>query len=371
MIIAFLKRHWWWIIPLIIADIFFFRWLWNRPQDVIQPEQTVVEQGAPEPAPTVPPGLVYAYPTDQRNLHDTESFEVYQPTAAGRVKSALYGSVRTVQRGGRLSPSFHAGLDIAAMRRDRRGRPLDEIYAVSDGKVAYINPIAGNSNYGIYVVLVHPDPMGDIYTLYAHLARVHDGLGIGRAVQRGDVLGVMGNTSSGGGIPMHRAHLHFEIGLINNMRFHSWYRKQNQIPDHGTYHGHNLTAINPLAVYGQGGEDIVFSMLDHLREEPPAFKLVFRQPKQLDYFNRYPALWESPPYEGGAMTVSVSEGGVVLRGRSATPDEIEALGGRTPHVLFVDEDVLGRNGRRLIVRRGGQWQLGRNGERWLEIFTYG
>ena len=369
MIIAFLKRHWWWIVPLIIADIFFFRWLWNRPQGMEREVPTAAEERV-ESEPALPPGLVYGYPTDQRHLYNTESLEVYQPTAAGRVESALYGSVRTVQSGGRLLPSFHAGLDIAALRRDRRGRPLDEIYAVTDGTVAYINPVAGNSNYGIYTVLVHPDPMGDIFTLYAHLARVRDGLRAGQKVRRGEVLGVMGNTSSGGGIPMHRAHLHFEIGMINNMRFHSWYRKQNQVPDHGTYHGHNLTAINPLAIYGDGGGEIEFRMLDYLRRKPPAFELVFRSSMPLDYFNRYPGLWEGPPYEGGAMTVTVSEGGVPLRGRSATPEEVGALGNARARVLSVDEDVLGRNGRRIIVRRGGRWHLGRNGERWLEIMTY-
>ncbi len=371
MVMAFLRRHWWWIVPLLIFDIFFFIWLWNRPDDDGFPETQKVAAEDREKVTQEPEteGLVYGYPTEQRSLHKTESIEVYQPTASGRVQSALYGSVRTVQRSGRLRPSFHAGLDIAAMRRDRRGRPLDEIYAVADGEVAYINRIGGNSSYGIYVVLLHQDPAGDIYTLYAHMASAEDSLDAGQEVRRGDVLGIMGNTASTG-IPMHRAHLHFEIGVVNNMRFHSWYRKQDLIPDHGTFHGHNLTAADPLALYGEGGDEIVFSMLDHLREEAPAFELVFRHDRHLDYFERYPGLWKGPRHDGEAIWMAVSHGGVPLKGRTATDEEAGDLGNGSSVVVSVNEDVLGRNGRHLVVRRGSGWQVGRNGERMLEIFSY-
>lgn len=353
--------------PLLVFDIFLFHWLWNRPRDETPEKEPATPVQAPATA--VRPALRYTYPTDQQNLHEIESSEVYQPTASGRVESALYGSSRTVQRGGRLLSRFHAGIDIAPMRRDRRGRPKDKVYAVTEGKVAYINPVGGNSSYGIYVVLLHPDPIGDIYTLYAHLARVSGKLAEGQPVGSGDVLGIMGNSASTG-IPMQRAHLHFEIGLIKNMRFHSWHREQGLIPDHGTFHGYNLSAVNPLALYRSGGAEILFDMKEHLRAEPPAFKIVVSREEPLDFFMRYPALWHGPPYEEKAMTLAVSEGGTPLWGRAATAAELAALGGRSRHVLEVDEDVLGRNGRRLVVRRDGEWSIGRTGERWLEILAH-
>ena len=68
------------------------------------------------------------------------------------------------------------------------------MYAVADGVVAYVNAMAGNSNYGKYVVLIHTCPSGIVYTLYAHLAAISPGVGCGRAVQAGDVLGIVGHT---------------------------------------------------------------------------------------------------------------------------------------------------------------------------------
>lgn len=371
MLWSFFKRHAWWIVPLVIADIFLFRWLFNR--NVEPTEPLPVENVAMVESEAVPqPGLLYGFPTAQTNLWDTGSTEVYMPTASGRVESALYGSTRTRSFSGRLLPAFHEGIDIAPMRRDRRGRPLDEVFAVADGHVVYINRVAGNSTYGIYVVVVHQDPMGEIYTLYSHLARARSSLREGQTVARGDVLGVMGNTASSG-IPMVRAHLHFEIGVINNARFDSWYRAQRLTPDHGKWHGHNLTGIDPLAVFGKrdAPNPVRFSMLDYLQSAPVAFKLAVQANRSWDYFARYPALWEGEPFKPGIMVVYATEGGVISRGRMATHEEVEQAGSQNAIVLFADDDVLGRNGLRLVQRRGGNWIIGRNGERWLEILAYG
>ena len=371
MVWSFLKRHSWWIIPLVIFDIFLFRWLWNRSPDASS--ERTAEQAPLHPVAAHPPprplGLLYSYPTNQQDLWDTESLEVFQATASGRVESALYGSTRTRSFGGRLLPAFHEGIDIASLRRDRRGRPLDAICAVTAGVVAYINPIAGNSNYGSYVVLVHDDPVGQIYTLYAHLARVRNGLQVGDPVVRGDKLGVMGNTPSHI-IPMVRAHLHFEIGVINNSRFAQWYRQEERTPDHGKWHGHNLTGVDPLAVYGGGGDLLRFSMLDYLRDLEPAYTVVVAVDRLIDYFERYPALWRGDPYDGTAMVLTVSEGGVPLSGRTASTSEREKLGKATVVVLDVNESMLGRNGLRHVVQRQGEWTWGRNGEYWWSILSF-
>jgi len=39
-------------------------------------------------------------------------------------------------------------------------------------------------------------------------------------------------------------------------------------------------------------------------------------------------------------------------------------------VLTVDPAVLGRNGRRLVVKRETGWELGRNGEVWLRLLLF-
>ena len=324
----------------------------------------------PEPAAARPNELLYGFPTAQRDLQNKNSLDVYQCTASGRVESGWYGSVRTESVGGLILPSFHEGLDIAAMQRDRRGAPLDTVHAVADGRVAYVSRVAGNSNYGIYVVLLHEDPAGLVYTLYAHLAKVEPWVKAGQPVERGRVIGLMGNTASNG-IPMQRAHLHFEVGMMLNARFQDWYRAAKQIPDHGNYHGHNLAGIHPLALYTNGSQEARFNMLEHLRTLPAAFKLVVRHGRAIDYFRRYPGLWQGAPAARPAHVVlAFSEGGVPLWGRAATPEEVARLGRSAIAVLEVDETVLGRNGQRLVVKRQGVWQLGGQGERWMQILLY-
>ena len=320
--------------------------------------------------PLPPAGLLFGFPTAQRDLHNKHSLDVYQCTASGRVESGWYGSVRTESAGGLVLPSFHEGLDIAAMRRDRRGAPLDTVHAVADGRVAYVSRVAGNSNYGIYVVVLHEDPVGLIYTLYAHLAKVETWVKAGQPVERGRQIGLMGNTASNG-IPMQRAHLHFEAGMMLNARFQDWYRAARQIPDHGNFHGHNLAGIDPLGLYSNGSQEARFNMLEHLRSLSPAFKLVVRHNRGIDYFRRYPALWQGAAAERPSHVVlAFSEGGVPLWGRGATPEETARTGRGNVAVLEVDEAVLGRNGQRLVVKRQGVWQLGGQGERWMQILLY-
>ncbi|MDZ4199391.1 MAG: hypothetical protein U1E27_08910, partial [Kiritimatiellia bacterium] len=65
-------------------------------------------------------------------------------------------------------------------------------------------------------------------------------------------------------------------------------------------------------------------------------------------------------------------GGVVLRGRPASQDELRTEKAEPVRILRVDEEVLGRNGRHLISRRGAQnlWTLTAAGEQWLQILLF-
>lgn len=169
---------------------------------------------------------------------------------------------------------------------------------------------------------------------------------------------------------MVRAHLHFEIGVVKNQNFTAWYRTQDLPMVHGTYHGFNLVGIDPLAIYGERGASRRFSMGPYLEQLAPAFQMVVRADRLPDYFHRYPSLWRGQSFAGHAFVMTVSEAGVPMRGRNATAEEVERLGRARARVIDVDEEVLGRNGRRHIVRRGQNWELGRNGERWLDILTF-
>lgn len=325
----------------------------------------------PMMGPPVPAGALWTYPTPQTRLDETDNSEVYMPTASGRVESAWYGSTRTRQVGRSILPAFHGGIDIAPTVRDARGRALDPIFAVADGTVGYINPIGGNSSYGVYIVLLHPDDAGEYFTLYAHLAEAQPGLKEGDRVSRGETIGRMGNTSTIS-IPVQRSHLHFEFGTVLNSRFAEWYRAQELKPWHGTLHGFNLGNLNPMPLIPYMGSGRRFDLAPHVKSRSVAFRLVVPASGLPDYYVRYPVLWSGGAPRHGGWVMEVYESGTPLQARPATPDESALLaGGTTPLVLDVDEGVLGRNGRRLVIRRSGRWALGGNSERWLDILLYG
>jgi murein DD-endopeptidase MepM/ murein hydrolase activator NlpD len=331
-------------------------------------EAPVADRTAP-PAP--PPESAFrriVFPTDRNEL-DPDVPGVFQPTVAGTVTSALYGSVRTVRLGSGLAASFHEGLDIAPLRRDARGRPLDAIRVIADGKVAHINRQPGNSNYGNYVVITHFDPLGEVYTLYAHLAAVAPDLRTGQQITAGTVLGLMGNTPTAI-IPVARAHLHFEVGLILNSRFGAWFRGQRLKPDHGAFNGQNLQALNPQVFFAVQRDSSRFEFGEFLDKVPRAFNLMTSMAALPDYFRRYPSLWKGERFAGGWVVLSCAENGTILAGRQASEQEIRSRAGARNLVFDVEEEVLGRNGCRLIVRQNGRWVLGSKGERWQEILRY-
>lgn len=378
--LSFFRKNWWWILLIIVFDASALTW-WlanarhpslsissskNFAED--QSDQAWKESQELSSIRSVTP-LEYGFPTRQTKLLDVNSSAVYQPTASGHIESALYGSVRSAMRGKQLLPSFHEGIDIAPIKKDSKSRFLDEVFAVAEGRVAYVNRIAGNSNYGIYVVLIHDDPVGEMYTSYSHLAKVDPEIRSGAKLRLGQRLGIMGNTATTS-IPRDRSHLHFEIGMIQNRNFTEWYRKNKISPDHGNYHGHNLRGFYPLAIYERLQTESRFSTLEYLQSLKPAFIFAFRTGRQIDYFRRHPSLWQGGAFDGQGIVLSVSEGGVIFSGRNPEHGELAGLGKNSQQVLGVNEELLGRNGLRLIVREGGKWRLGKEGMRWLDILTY-
>jgi hypothetical protein len=290
-------------------------------------------------------------------------------TASGRPESGLYGSVRTAAFGRSILPSFHEGIDVAPLRRDRRRRALDDVVTAADGAVAHVNRIAGNSDYGHYVAMVHSDPAGPVYTLYAHLDELAPNLKAGQVLPRGTRLGRMGRTPTAV-IPVERSHLHFEVGVLLNPEFRGWFRARKLKPDHGNFSGLNLFGFNPIAPYVAQASGTPFSLGAHLAALPPAFELAIRVERRPNYFTLYPSLWRGEPYAGGPIVVAVSDGGIPIAGRNADAGEVERIGRGRTVVLKADTDVLGRNGRRLVVPRNGAWILGQAGDAWLDILTY-
>jgi murein DD-endopeptidase MepM/ murein hydrolase activator NlpD len=90
----------------------------------------------------------------------------------------------------------HEAIDIAAPR----GTP---VLAADDGTVVKLFTSAPG---GLTIYQFDPDQRYAYY--YAHLDRYADGVGEGRRVRRGDVIGYVGTT---GNAPPNSPHLHFAV----------------------------------------------------------------------------------------------------------------------------------------------------------------
>ncbi len=370
---AFLRDWRFWVLLFPLFTILSFQ-LANRPAKTPPPSpappERVVRPVVSLPTPTpIPRGMIVGSPTPHQSYADLEDKSIYMPTGSGRVRSAHFGSTRTASSG---RARFHEGVDLAPTKRDSRQRALDDIYAVADGKVAYISRRGGNSSYGVYIVLLHKDEVGEIYTLYSHLTSVDESLRSGQQVKRGQRIGRMGHSSTLG-IPVQRAHLHLEIGLVLNSNFEGWYRSKGLSPNHRAYHGWNLYGADPQPFLQKvgGPKTARHSFKDQLEREPAAFQLILKSRGVVDFFKRYPSLWKSDGSASGVLVLDLTENGVILQGRKATAEEQEGLGSSKAKVLQVHEEVLGRNGPRLIYRRSGNWVLSDTGARWREMLLYG
>lgn len=231
--------------------------------------------------------LQMAWPTPNTAYFDGKPIEEYiQPTVSGEATSGLYGCVRS------SGYQFHEGLDLMPICARDHGEPTDEIYAAMDGVVRHIAARAGESNYGRYIVLEHPGSTPMCYSLYAHLSSVRAGLKVGDTVKRGDVIAIMGHTTSGHAIPRDRAHLHFEMGLMATRGFQTWYggKKFGSPNLHGDWNGMNLMGFDPRDFFDRFRAKRVDDVGEYLAQLPVAVKVRVAVGRTPDYAVRYPSL---------------------------------------------------------------------------------
>jgi len=314
-------------------------------------------------APLSVSALDLGWPTDNTALRRGELAAFYQPTADGSLRSGMFGCVR---RGGQR---FHEGIDIRCLRRDKHGEPLDEVRAVADGVVAFINAKPGLSNYGRYVLLAHRWDGVEVYTLYAHLAEVAAELQPRQTVLKGQRLGRLGrSTNTREGIPRERAHLHFEVCFLLNTHFHLWYpRRDPKAPPFGNFNGKNLCGLDPAALLLAAGADPKLNFAQYVARQTIAFTVLV-PPKPFPWLKLHPEQIQPAPdgavaaYEIGATAWGLP---VAVWPRSDTG------GRRLPSVARVDGAELAQQGCRGLVQRGKRgWSLSEQGREWLEILTY-
>lgn len=237
---------------------------------------------------------VLIWPTNGPSIIQGKTPESFiQDTGTGKIESGLFGCFRN--NGSR----FHEGIDIKASSRNRKNESTNPIYAAMDGEVAYVNKISGNSAYGRYIVLVHTNGSIPFYSLYAHLSEIDGSVIIGKKINKGATIGVMGRSASYK-IPKERAHLHFEMGLQLSSQFHNWYAKQqfDSKNHHGNWNGMNLHGFDPLDCYYYLIKNPSRSIKDYILQLKTAFSICVKTNRVPAFIRKY-NLMDSGPLPAG------------------------------------------------------------------------
>lgn len=291
------------------------------------------------------------WPTPNRAFLDGKSGEHYlQPTASGRLESALFGCVRN---GGRR---FHEGIDLRATQWDRSGESTDPIFAVMPGRVAYVNRVAGHSSYGRYLVLEHRTPELTFYSLYAHLRSIPSGMVVDREVVAGEKIAVMGRSAGGYTIPRSRAHLHLEIGFQLQRDFDRWFSRQGfgSVNHHGAWNGMNLAGIDPLDYYRAILSGRVENMAGYLASLPVAVRVQVSQPGVPDFVRRNPGMVRGglPSVAPAGWEIDFTWFGTPVRWRPLNDAAARQMSGDV-RIVALNEELLRANGCREMVRWRG------------------
>jgi murein DD-endopeptidase MepM/ murein hydrolase activator NlpD len=310
-------------------------------------------------------------PTANHALFDKGGEERFVVGTVG--KPWMTGTFGCVRSGGW---QMHEGLDIRCLQRDAHGEPADPVLATADGTVVYFSTRPSLSNYGNYLVVRHQVEGLEIYSLYAHLREIRHDLKVGQTVKAGEPIAVMGRTANTHeGISKDRAHVHFELNLLVNDRFSSWFKKTSpdQRNDHGEWNGQNLLGIDPWPIlvreHEQGAK---FSLLSFLQNQTELCRVLVRI-TNFPWVKRYPALLQSNPRaakEGIAgYELALNLNGVAFELIPRAASEIKSQG--KFQLLKVNEAEYQKNpGRRLVTRKGSHWALGSHGLNLLEMLTY-
>ena len=206
-------------------------------------------------------------------------------------------------------------------------------------------------------MLEHPEVSPAIYTLYAHLARIEPGLTEGRRVKRGEVIGLMGHSSSGN-IPADRAHLHFEIGLMLSRDFPAWYawKKFGSPNQQGLWNGMNLMGVDPREFLEKYRAHRLDNFEEYFAGKPAAVRLRVATTRVPDFITRYPALLKKPlnGFVAG-WEVQCDVTGLPFAWTPLSANEVAGMRPGSVDILSVDNAALRAfRGKSLIRTRGGR-----------------
>jgi murein DD-endopeptidase MepM/ murein hydrolase activator NlpD len=264
------------------------------------------------------------FPTSNRALLDGDGPAFYQYTDRNfrGVKSrpwegGQYGFVRNLKEtaAGIVHTRFHEGVDIKPVYRNFDDEPLDTVRAIDGGVVVYINSYEGYSSYGKYVVVEHWWSGSPFYSLYAHLNSIN--VRRGQKVRQGDRLGRLGYT--GPGLNKRRAHLHFEINMMLNEHFDTWFDRNYRATNrHHLFNGVNLAGIDVAQLYLSLHRNPSLSIDDFITQQEPFFKMAVPNEGLPDLIRRYAWLMDKNSFYGTggrvrSWEIAFTESGVPIR----------------------------------------------------------
>ncbi|QTN33212.1 M23 family metallopeptidase [Akkermansiaceae bacterium] len=309
--------------------------------------------------------LVLSLPTENAHLFsgEPEKFYMYvdrifEGETSKPWEGGSFGYVRSpVRVGGNVVMSrFHEGIDIAPVRRDKAGNPLDLVMAIAAGEVAHTSLVSGRSNYGKYVVVAHDWENSKVYSLYAHLAEIT--AKVGDPVKAGSVLGRMGYT--GAGLNRTRAHVHLELGLLMSMNYQSWHNENfGSANYHGNFNGMNIAGVDVAGFFLAHRENPELRFSEFVLGRPVQFKVrVPAGPAEPEFLQRYPWMRR----EGASVPVSweigfAATGHVVSFTPSASPVEAPVVSHLRPSEIpqrWLTRGLLTGEGANTTLSAGGR-----------------
>lgn len=309
-------------------------------------------------------------PTPNRDILQSGGETRYFVGTVGKPwSSGTFGCVRTDGQ------QLHEGWDIRATTRDKQGEATDTVTAAADGVVAYVNAKPALSNFGRFVILRHRVDGLEVYSTYAHLARLRSGLAPGLAVKAGEPLGVLGRSANTAqGISKDRAHLHFELGLRISDHFTAWQKANfpGQRNDHGEFNGRNFIAVDPFPIFREQMRLRERFNLVRLLQAQSALCRVQVRDTNFAWLRRYPQFVVTgtrATREGVAgYEIWLNYHGLPFKLVPLAPSELK--GQSRYHLVEVNAaEQQARPCGKLVARSGGGWRLTATGERFLSLLT--
>ena len=273
-------------------------------------------------------------------------------------EGGAFGYVRSPIRVGNqvVMTRFHEGIDIAPVKRDAAGNPLDLVKSIAGGRVVHVSLIAGQSNYGKYVVVEHEWDGSKVVSLYAHLAELT--VQVGDVVRVGSVLGRMGYT--GAGLNRTRAHVHLEVGMVMSEDYEGWHKVNiGNVNFHGNYNGMNIAGVDVAALFLECRKNPELTFREFVGSRPMQFKVAVPMTGEVPSFlKRYPWMKRGEVVGAASWEVGFAATGHAI---SFSPSQRRVLGAEVTHVRpseipqrWLTRGLLTGEGRAVHLSAGGR-----------------